>query len=470
MESNIDGVEDALPHRRKQTRRLAAGLAVFAATLFLLAVNLRYHAGQYAADDQRHPLRPRKSLRAPKESLNHVRYLAFGGSSTWGNGLSSANREAYPYLLSPEAHNAAVRSGSYSMAAACTQTIVQEDIYDIVLLEFTVFDDSITVLAQRLRERFPNATILFVQLWRPSQFKYRQDEGTVIDFQEFRAQLGNPPVSDNDLYFQVLQSGGADKWFLDILDQEQQIKRVALEVGARYLKLPVPENDIFAFPVTLHKTMELFHEDDLSPYGHSVIADSIRTFVAQSQVLERENRNQVGSWGMGDQCNLWYSHGDFQLTGTGRRLRAVEFDHAKEGHRHALEVAPEGSSFEIENPFSEDRMLYLTYMTSASESNDDELRLPYPDVRVRLNGKATVLVEPYHAGSEKVEYARTSAVGKVPSGTSVVHLHPKGSSRRHFRLVGASFLPPDVVQALPQLEFDLEAESKDVLSSIFRWF
>ena len=73
----------------------------------------------------------------------------------------------------------------------------------------------------------------------------------------------------------------------------------------------------------------------------------------------------------------------------------------------------ERDSFEIENPFPEERMLYLTYMTSAMDS-DDELRPPYPDVRVSLNGKPSVMVEPYHDGSEDVEYARTSAVGKVP--------------------------------------------------------
>lgn len=396
-----------------------------------------------------------------------VRYLSFGGSSTWGNGLKNPNRDAYPYILSPQAHNAAVRSGGYSLAAACTQTIVQDDIYDVVLIEFSVFDDSIAALSRRLRERFPAATILFVRLWHPRQMKYRQDDGTSIDFVQFRERLGNPTLDDTGLYFEVLRSGGADKWRMEIPDQEFEIKKAASRIHARYLKLPVPDADIFAYPVTMRKTMELFEGDDLSKHGHSVIAESIRGHVHEDQLVLKENRDQVGTWGMGDQCNLWYSHGDFELSG--RRLRAVEFDHSGDGHRHALEVSSDGSAFDIENPFLEDRMLYLTYMTSAMD-NDDEMRLPYPDVRVSLDDRPTVLVEPYHGGPADVEYARTSAVGRVPPGTSTVRLRPTGKSRRNFRLVGASFLPADVVRDLPGLEFDLEEESRDVLSSVFRWF
>lgn len=451
--------------RRRQTRRFLTGMIVLLGTsaLFML-IDFRFHILHSSSEDVRHPLRPRKGLL--QSGSSQVRYLAFGGSSTWGSGLKNPNKDSYPYLLSSAAHNAAVRSGSYSLAAACTQTIVQEDVYDVVLIEFTVFDESIAVLARRLRARFPSATILFVRLWRPSQMKYQQDDDTVIDFVKFRQQLGNPSLDDTGLYFEMLKSG-ADRWFIDIPDQETEIKTAAGQVHARYLKLPVPESDIFAYPVTLRKTMELFDEDDLSQHGHLVIAESVRAHVHESDVLTRTDRQNVGTWGAGDQCNLWYSHGDFQLGG--RRLRAVEFDHSGGAHRHALEVSAKGGSFDIRNPFAEDRMLYLTYMTSAMD-DDDEMRAPYPDVRVSLNGKPTVLVEPYHGGSKQVEYARTSAVGKVPSGTSTVHLNPMSRSRRNFRLVGASFLPPDVMHELPMLEFDLEAESRDVTSSIFKWF
>ena len=440
-------------------------MILFATTALLMLMDFRWHILHSSINDERHPLRPRKGLRS-SSSANEVRYLAFGGSSTWGGGLRYPNRESYPYLLSPAAHNAAVRSGSYSLAAACTQTIVQDDIYDVVLIEFTVFDDSIAVLARRLRERFPSASILFVRLWHPSQMKFRHDDGSTIDFMKFRQQHGNPSLDDTGLYFEMLKSG-ADRWFIDIPEQETEIKMAAAQVQARYLKLPVPESDIFAYPITMRKTMELFEDDDLSKNGHAVIAESIRSHVRESQVLSGQDRDKVGTWGNGDQCNLWYNHGDFELSG--RRLRAVEFDHAGDNHRNALEVSSAGSSFDIENTFNEDRMLYLTYMTSSMD-NDDEMRSPYPDVRVSLNGKSTVLVEPYHGGSEHVEYARTSAVGKVPPGTSTVNLLPAGLGRRNFRLVGASFLPSDVVRDLPTLEFDLESESHNIVSSILQWF
>ena len=457
--------------RRNNSRFLLTGLCLLMGVGFLFVMDSPVTALQSSGQqqhDERHPLRPRKTLiSAPS---NEVRYLAFGGSSTWGDGLKHPNHEGYPYLLSLNAHNAAVKSGGFSLAAACTQTIVQEDPYDVIVIEFSLFDDSIAALAERLRERFPAATILFVRLWHPSQIKYRKNDNTVIDFNTFRMEHDNKPLEDTSLYFEVLKAG-AERWFVDIPDQEAQIKSAASHVRARYLKLPVPEKDVFSYPVTMRKTMELFQDDDLSKHGHAVIAESIRSHIKESQIVSNPERNKLGSWGQGDQCNLWYSHGDFQVSG--RRLRGVEFAHTGNSHRHALEVSDKGSSFEIHNPFHENRMLYLTYMTSSMD-NDDEMRLPYPDVRVSLNGKATVMIEPYHDGSEKVEYARTSAVGHVPPGTSTVHLRPASRSRVNFRLVGASFLPSDVVHELPMLEFDLEAaaeaEPRGGLSSLFGWF
>lgn len=287
-----------------------------------------------------------------------------------------------------------------------------------------------------------------------------------MSFVEFRQKLGNPPMDDAVLYFEVLKLG-ASRWSIHIPEQEKEIKTAAAEINARYLKLPIPENDVFAYPIDMRNTMELFKDDDLSKYGHAVIAKSIRSHVRENEVLSRLERNKLGTWGDGDQCNLWYDHGDFDLAG--RRLRTIEFDRAGDDHRHAVEVSSAGSSFDIDNPFHEDRMLYLTYMTSAVDTNEDMIP-PYPDIRVSINGKSTVMVEPYHVGSEQVEYARTSAIGKVPPGTSTVDLHPARPGQRNFRLVGASFLPSDVVRDLPTLEFHLELESRDVVSSNFPWF
>ena len=453
--------------RRRQTKTfLGAGMIVLVTMAFLLLqTDFPQEILHSSTHDERHPLRPRKGLRHLPDT-NEVRYLTFGGSSTWGSGLKHPNRDAYPYLLSPAAHNAAVRSERYALAAACTQTIVQDDVYDVILIEFTLFDDSIAVLGRRLRERFPSASIFFVRLWHPSQMKFKRSDDSIMNFVEFRQKLGNPSLDDAVLYFEMFKLG-ADRWFIDIPEQETKIKTSAAEINARYLKLPVPENDVFAYPINMRKTMELFEDDDLSKHGHAVLAESIRSHVREKEVLLGRERNKLGTWGHGDKCNLWYSHGDFELSG--RRLRTIEFDHAGDNHRHAVEVSSAGSSFDIENPFHEDRMLFLTYMTSAVD-NDDEMRSPYPDIRVGINGKSTVMIEPYHVGSKRVEYARTSAVGKVPPGTSTVDLGPTGLGRRNFRLVGASFLPSDVVRDLPTLEFDLESESQDVVSSIFHWF
>jgi hypothetical protein len=106
----------------------------------------------------------------------------------------------------------------------------------------------------------------------------------------------------------------------------------------------------------------------------------------------------------------------------------------------------------VVNPFHEDRMLYLTYMTAADEEDSSV----YPQTRVRLNGVPSVVIDPYHEGSEAEHVARTSAVGMIPPGESVLQLDPMETSQLNFRLVGASLLSKESSHL--SVDFTLESE------------
>lgn len=420
---------------------------------------------------------------------SQVRVISFGSSSTWGAGLKRV-KDSYPHRISPQyarfPRNVAMKEGGGVLPAACTQSIVgDDDVYDVVTIEFdhSSFDESYAVLAKRLRRRFPEANIIFVQLWNPSQLTYRySDNETTVDFVSWRRANGNIPLHSSELTMSVLESG-PENWsvYQNPADAER-LRKTMEEVNAGLVGLPTPTPTDFSFPQNLLSFLLFFTEGEpyrLSEEGHAVIASGLEHLVKPEVILGKDVkvRDATGSWGSGDQCNLWYYNGQYvggessnnkdenedgenhstnkmNVKSTGRRLG---FSHVQETgeHKHALEFRRyEEGHLTVTNPFDEDRLLYLTYMTS----NDEVDEKIYPRTRVRLNGRPSVVIDPYHEGSENHHLTRTSAVGMIAAGVeTVVNLDPIESSMLHFRLVGASILGKEAIDILP-IDFTLEPE------------
>jgi len=202
-----------------------------------------YNDGIWGASTRiRHPLTT--SLRRRLNDRN-VRFLAFGGPSTWGFGLKDPDSSAFSTILSDgHVHNAGqlvssaaatTTSGSSSklngasggrgwptLASLCTQSIVGDsNMYDVILIETSFHHfhapsptldeddneleeeiqhsyDALGLLASRIRHRFPLAKIIFVQLWHPSEMKYLEkshdDDGYDYDDQyRFKNTIGKRP-------------------------------------------------------------------------------------------------------------------------------------------------------------------------------------------------------------------------------------------------------------------------------------
>lgn len=86
---------------------------------------------------------------------NDLRLAAFGTSRTYGSGLGLERKEkAYPYLLSKDANNLAIRAAGPQYPALCTYSMLGEEHYDVIFLEYNMkADDNLLVLSQRLRDR-----------------------------------------------------------------------------------------------------------------------------------------------------------------------------------------------------------------------------------------------------------------------------------------------------------------------------
>jgi len=501
----------------------------------------------------------------PQEEL---RFLVFGTRSTFGVGLENPRQEAYPYQLSPYTHNAATRQGGFTLAAACTQSIVREDIYDAIILEFMTWDQALTILAQRLRQRFPNAALILLRLWHPSQLKYRYDVPSpndstksttkTMDFHTYRQRNGQKRgMDDPELYFSILSQ--KSRWTFEKPKDEPLVLKLAAKYGASYFAMNFPDNELFEYPKTMMDQLSIFQDninaddgaarDDLNKAGHATVAASLRSIIRSAKIPSPELAEQVHPWAeaeMQDVCRLWFENGLYpplQLTSkesegqtndSSDRFRQVEFNKAgvtsdrfwstggsdAENHKHALEVdETTGSTLSIVNPFDKPRMLYLTYLTTyapweedddddgtnaefsiSDDSNASSGSPEFSNLRIRINDKPAILIEAlHHQAEQKVqsspptegnesnrgnrkllqeqrkwpEVARTTAVGIVPKGKSIVHLDPVPTTMykttRPFRLLGWSLLPQQVVDALelPTIEYSLEESA--VLPSTVDW-
>jgi hypothetical protein len=87
--------------------------------------------------------------------LDDLRLVAFGTSRTYGSGLGLERKEkAFPYLLSTNASNLAIRAAGPQYPALCTYSMLGEEQYDVILLEYNMkADENLLRLSQRLRDR-----------------------------------------------------------------------------------------------------------------------------------------------------------------------------------------------------------------------------------------------------------------------------------------------------------------------------
>ncbi|KAL3931755.1 MAG: hypothetical protein SGBAC_011161 [Bacillariaceae sp.] len=450
--------------------------------------------------------------------------------STWGFGLKDPDSSTFSTILSDgHVHNAAqlvsssattsgssklietsARRGWPTLASLCTQSIVGDDnVYDVILIETSFHhfhapsptldeDDNeseeeiqhnynaLSLLASRIRQRFPLAKIIFVQLWQPSEMKYveeshdddgydyddqyrfkntigKQPKKLVVTFDQWRANQTAMPSSSfwgSKEYNKAIKkhdwmvSSGKEDTF------DLYLNHLANKIQAFIYKLPRPKNPNEA----LHIAKELFVEvekidydkDDgikcqyaLSSHGHKLVAADIRSqFLKniETTILQSSDewRNRVGDWGSGDSCQLWYETNqiDFRkITYQGLSLRS--FSKPMTEPKYALELSSSsenGGTITVTNPFPESRMVYLTYMTTSDFAFSNKV---YPSTKVQVSEKNSVVLDPRHEDkSVQHQIPRTTAIGMIPGNhaQTTIRLETLEGTVSPFRIVGVSLL------------------------------
>ena len=498
--------------------------------------------------------------------------------------------ESYPALLSqnvrtvsPSGRNEIANNDdddddddNPTLASLCTQSMIgDENIYDVITVQYhtahgTTSDDAalsssrssslsaVGLLLERLRQRFPDSTIVFVDVWSPLDAYYYDDRQrhsrNKVSFEQWRSKIIKEEKDDDDSSLLLSKRFKEHEW---LLGEEDEARRNEMEgiveaIGGVLYRLPrsstndadnSSRNDIsqtimdwfIEYPRTYTNDDIVVNGHDkksagilkysLSPKAHAFIASDLESIIKRSiemnpaystlgsstgtDVVDTSTTTgdglpssppRVGTWGSGDSCQLWYEAGNAVPSLLSQGLSFVELAspsfNSKRGNnnkgssrrslsssssssepirsqRYALEVtsasdkdqdgndALSSSYLQVHNPFDEDRMLYLTYLTTSATSSS---RKVYPRTKIQLRHgtsstpSGTVVLDPSHDdNNDEHHHARTSAVGTVPAGqSSTVYFTPlEEYTESSFRVVGASFLAKEKLSHRVSSDFNL---------------
>jgi len=378
----------------------------------------------------------------------NLKIVAFGTSNTWGAQLQDRSKEAYPLLLSPNTINLAERASSPSYPALCAQSMLKEqntdEEVDVFILEYVLMIENLDLLARRLRTRFPDALIIVVELWNPrriirtdtnqhTKLWVEQSKGYQVEFNgpEFQAVLSE--TKEEDWKFNIDQ------------ERELMINKVVKEVGAVLYKLPREKNALHS--MLKHGPVFVSDASHLSAHGHAVVAIGLAKIINSWSF---RGRKRLGVWKEGDSCSNWFGNGKVDILHDDN-MKLNEFSEGK----FALETSMNGNTVHINNPFPNDRMLYVMHMAMGPMLSQ------YPTTLVTIdNGKEVAPSRELDTSTliltQNLHVTQVKQIGMVSPGLNSVHFFPLQDLELPFRFTGfaVSFDIGGDIQKLDPNRFD----------------
>lgn len=341
----------------------------------------------------------------------------------------------YVKILTPypdRADNLAMRATGADYPSLCMESMIPfatEKNYDLILFDFVINNtDGFPLLLKRLRERYPDAILVYVHIW--SLVHLMVEEGTGRRPNEIPRKEWNVinwVWKDGDTF----QSSAPKLCGREVCGLDEMSKLVA-DVGGYIYFMPrppqlTPRNMIGLgwFGPDLHHLTEV---------GHQVLADGILQLLypLQSQLFSAK---QLGSFGHGDQCYNWFETGKVDLETKGATLvnMLAQFSENPEDKKFVLEIDPEGggqiyftSKFDIYVPIG------LGYMSQSEPRN-------YPIVEIRANNnQSPIVIDPNKNKSFRGHPHITafSHVGWAKPGDNIIGIKPIEKTKSPLRVIG----------------------------------
>ena len=392
-------------------------------------------SSNYNNQDWRFPLDPSQMVRP-------INILAFGGSVTWGAKLKD-HRFNYVRILTPypdRADNLAMRATGADYPSLCLESMIasvssevnkNEKNYDLILFDFVINNtDGFPLLLKRLRQRYPDAIIVYVHIW--SLLHLMEEANTKRRPHEISKSEWNATQwawKDGDT-FQSAKLCGREVCEFD------EMSKLVTDVGGYVYFMPRPNNltprEVIAkgwFGSDLHH---------LTSFGHRLLADGILQLLNPLKNLLFNDQKRLGSFGKGDQCYNWFETGQMQLEieSDGKGTTMVDMlDQTSENpqdKKYVLEIDSEtGAKITFRSKFDFSAPVGLGYMSQSDPKN-------YPLVEITINSQPTVLINPNKNKSFRGHPHITafSHVGWAEPGNNVLKIRPTETTKYPFRVIG----------------------------------
>ena len=404
---------------------------------------------------------PQEALQTqpPAQKLLYSRnknILTLGGSTTWGSKLE-ARESAYPYILPQNlgptwrVYNLAVRATDASYASQCIESMIREGAknkknieFDVILLEYSLNGlDGMPLLLSRLRQRFPNAVIMYIHLWSlrmtvdnaVTGAKPREEINRGLTFKEADANINNM-LGDTSAKWDW-----APKMKQDSEAIANEARQHMKEVGGHIYQVPMPESPQVAFDE--HWFGPDYHH--LSSQGHAMVANHLVKLLRNESIMSNHQQpdindislapdeSGIGSWGAGDQCYSWYetgTHPDIQVDG-GTVKNFVKND------KWAVNVGltfgqPANIWFPNRKPEAQPVMLMIMSWGPGV----------YPKAKIELRSPGfadqSSVLDPLHPDplNHLFHVTRTAHVGWANFGQSQITVDPIEDMQRPLRVIG----------------------------------
>jgi hypothetical protein len=321
--------------------------------------------------------------------------------------------------------------------------VENNDSYDVIVLEFLRDVSDTMHLARRLRQRYPKAHMILLDVFIFSQFLIKGDNWRSIPLPEWirnnaaSVHLSRfigwskwtqemPPSWTSEIKDLVQQKTKHDEWeyrnTAPLDDWQSDLKELDIHV----ISIPA---------VNAHYAVEKFSSWFLSDMlhfsrrGHWQIARVIGIHLRQSKFRSHHDAT-LGPWSEFDLCDNWFNTGNTTIAHDAN-LQMNEFVSGK----HALEAIGPVTRFKVENRGSEPQDLSLQYMEASPECM-------YPNVEISIlngNDRAKVMVScPTKSEySYQVNIVKSVLIGTVPRGESTIEIRRLEEGKPWpFRIVG----------------------------------
>jgi len=386
---------------------------------------------------------------------NELRILSFGTSRTWGSGMNNPKTEAFPGMLN--ARNEGIRASDSNYPAMCTYSMVGEyDIVDVITIEYMPMSfwgtrDSILLLGRRLRQRFPDATIIFLNVWTPHQFFHKPTATGLRKFVLDNTDMMGSPIIPKSALDDALQKTSNEDWeFYGFNEDWLQDAASDPLINGTVLSLATPNMEDPLLAILSVAPLYLSDMSHFSKLGHVWVKNRI------VDILQKQGKtqsNNINPWGSTDQCLSWFETGKSPMASN---MPMVEFSPTK--FAYEADTEKKVNFIELVNNNPHPQYLYISHMSTGPQafypqviveihSNTTELEMAkemsYDETHIRNATSSKHVSTCYNETPPQMPIHVVSHryIGEVPVGRSFLNMKPDTDTKYPFRTVGIILAP-----------------------------